>query len=84
MAIHLYKTSTPGTCNGAVDSQVKSNPRNNLFYGQHRCGKGRNARGIITARHRGGDIYGRIVTIEYDPNRNTYICLIHYGDGVFR
>uniref|UniRef100_UPI0030017CFB ribosomal protein L2 n=1 Tax=Flemingia stricta TaxID=1712205 RepID=UPI0030017CFB len=98
MAIHLYKTSTPSTRNGAVDSrQVKSNPRNHLIYGQHRCGKGRNARGIITAGHRGGghkrlyrkidfrrnekDIYGRIVTIEYDPNRNAYICLIHYGDG---
>nr|YP_009698598.1 ribosomal protein L2 [Petalonyx linearis]QEJ85621.1 ribosomal protein L2 [Petalonyx linearis] len=97
MAIHLYKTSTPSTRNGAVDSQVKSNPRNNLIYGQHRCGKGRNARGIITAGHRGGghkrlyrkidfrrnekDIYGRIVTIEYDPNRNAYICLIYYGDG---
>nr|YP_010572506.1 ribosomal protein L2 [Clerodendrum chinense]YP_010572530.1 ribosomal protein L2 [Clerodendrum chinense]UZH34390.1 ribosomal protein L2 [Clerodendrum thomsoniae]UZH34303.1 ribosomal protein L2 [Clerodendrum chinense]UZH34327.1 ribosomal protein L2 [Clerodendrum chinense]UZH34415.1 ribosomal protein L2 [Clerodendrum thomsoniae] len=97
MAIHLYKTSTPSTRNRTVDSQVKSNPRNNLIYGQHHCGKGRNARGIITARHRGGghkrlyrkidfrrnekDIYGRIVTIEYDPNRNAYICLIHYGDG---
>nr|YP_009192940.1 ribosomal protein L2 [Eutrema heterophyllum]ALP73329.1 ribosomal protein L2 [Eutrema heterophyllum] len=97
MAIHLSKTSTPSTRNGAVDSQVKSNPRNNLIYGQHHCGKGRNARGIITVRHRGGghkrlyrkidfrrnakDIYGRIVTIEYDPNRNAYICLIHYGDG---
>nr|YP_010461803.1 ribosomal protein L2 [Quercus litseoides]YP_010461825.1 ribosomal protein L2 [Quercus litseoides]YP_010563032.1 ribosomal protein L2 [Quercus pachyloma]YP_010563053.1 ribosomal protein L2 [Quercus pachyloma]YP_010563117.1 ribosomal protein L2 [Quercus shennongii]YP_010563138.1 ribosomal protein L2 [Quercus shennongii]UQT69186.1 ribosomal protein L2 [Quercus ningangensis]UYX60035.1 ribosomal protein L2 [Quercus jenseniana]UYX60205.1 ribosomal protein L2 [Quercus glauca]UYX60290.1 ribosom len=97
MAIHLYKTSTPSTRNGAVDSQVKSNPRNNLIYGQHHCSKGRNARGIITAGHRGGghkrlyrkidfrrnekDIYGRIVTIEYDPNRNAYICLIHYGDG---
>nr|BDI13130.1 hypothetical protein [Nanhaia fordii] len=97
MAIHLYKTSTPSTRNGAVDSQVKSNPRNHLIYGKHRCGKGRNARGIITAGHRGGghkrlyrkidfrrnekNIYGRIVTIEYDPNRNAYICLIHYGDG---
>ncbi|KAL4270263.1 hypothetical protein AHAS_AhasUnG0107700 [Arachis hypogaea] len=56
MAIHLYKTSTPSTRNGAVDSQVKSNPRNNLIYGQHRCGKGRNARGIITAGHRGGEV----------------------------
>ncbi|XP_076952763.1 large ribosomal subunit protein uL2c [Bidens hawaiensis] len=97
MAIHLYKTSTPSTRNGTVDSQVKSNPRNNLIYGQHHCGKGRNARGIITAGHRGGghkrlyrkidfrrnekDIYGRIVTIEYDPNRNAYFCLIHYRDG---
>nr|UDZ60832.1 ribosomal protein L2 [Limnocharis flava] len=77
---------------------MKSNPRNNLIYGQHHCSKGRNARGIITSRHRGGghkrlyrqidfrrnekeDISGRIVTIEYDPNRNAYICLIHYGDG---
>lgn len=76
---------------------MKSNPRNNLIYGQHRCGKGRNAGGIITTGHRGGghkrlyrkidfrrnekDISGRIVTIEYDPNRNACICLIHYGDG---
>nr|YP_010831745.1 ribosomal protein L2 [Caragana leucophloea]WFG50575.1 ribosomal protein L2 [Caragana leucophloea]WFG50651.1 ribosomal protein L2 [Caragana leucophloea] len=98
MARHLYKTSIPSPRNGAVDSQVKSNSRRNrLISGQHRCGKGRNARGIITAGHRGGghkrlyrkidfrrndkDIYGRIVTIEYDPNRNAYICLIHYGDG---
>nr|UHJ17573.1 ribosomal protein L2 [Corydalis chrysosphaera] len=95
--IHLYKTSTPSTRNGAADSRVKSNPRKNLISGQHHCGKGRNARGIITARHRGGghkrlyrtidfrrnekDISGRIVTIEYDPNRNAHICLIHYGDG---
>ena len=50
MAIHLYKTSSPSpSCNGAVD-----NPRKNWIYGQHRCGKGRNARGIITAGHRGG------------------------------
>nr|ATG25888.1 ribosomal protein L2 [Monopsis debilis var. debilis]ATG25915.1 ribosomal protein L2 [Monopsis debilis var. debilis] len=100
MAIYLYKTSIPSTRNGTVDSQVKSNPRNprkNLISGQHLCGKGRNARGIITAGHRGGghkrlyrqidfrrnekNIDGRIVTIEYDPNRNAHICLIHYGDG---
>ncbi|KAL2943468.1 50S ribosomal protein L2 chloroplastic [Bienertia sinuspersici] len=95
MAIHLYKTSTSSTRKGVVDNQVKSNSRNNLIYGQRHCGKGRNARGIITARHRVGghkrlyrkidfrrnekDIYGRIVTIEYDPNRNAYICLIHYN-----
>nr|YP_009002351.1 ribosomal protein L2 [Phelipanche ramosa]ANX10229.1 ribosomal protein L2 [Phelipanche aegyptiaca]CDL93437.1 ribosomal protein L2 [Phelipanche ramosa] len=84
--IHLYKTST-----------LSTHTRNNLIYGQHYCGKGRNARGIITINHRGGghkrlyrkidfkrnkkDIYGKIVTIEYDPNRNAHICLIHYGDG---
>ncbi|KAF8112117.1 hypothetical protein N665_0067s0036 [Sinapis alba] len=87
MAIYLYKTSTPSTLNGAVTSQVKSNPQNNFIYRQHHCGKGRNSRGIITVRHiRGGHkciyyIYGRIVTIEYNPNQNAYICLLHYGDG---
>nr|UFP91475.1 ribosomal protein L2 [Corydalis trisecta] len=96
-AIHLYKTSTPSTRNGATDRRGKSNPRKNLISGQHHSGKGRNARGIITARHRGGGhkrlyrkidfrrnekhISARIVTIEYDPNRNAHICLIHYGDG---
>nr|YP_009131189.1 ribosomal protein L2 [Erodium absinthoides]AIA26401.1 ribosomal protein L2 [Erodium absinthoides] len=89
--------STPTTRTAVADSQVKSNPRNHLIYGRHHCGKGRNARGIITAGHRGGGhkrlyrqidfrrnekgIDGRIVTIEYDPNRNASICLIHYGDG---
>lgn len=90
MVIHLYKTSTPSTRNGRI-------PRKNLISGPHLWGKGRNVRGIITAGHRGGghkrlyrtidfernvkDIDGRIITIEYDPNRNAYICLIHYGDG---
>nr|YP_010154108.1 ribosomal protein L2 [Corydalis davidii]QQW51941.1 ribosomal protein L2 [Corydalis davidii] len=97
MAIHFYKTSTPSPRNGATDRRGKSNPRKNLISGQHHSGKGRNARGIITARHRGGghkrlyrkidfrrnekDISGKIITIEYDPNRNAHICLIHYGDG---
>ncbi|RDX58421.1 50S ribosomal protein L2, chloroplastic, partial [Mucuna pruriens] len=47
MAIHLYKTSTPSTRNGAVDSQVKYNPRNHFIYRQHHCDKGYNARRII-------------------------------------
>ncbi|KAE9594042.1 50S ribosomal protein L2 [Lupinus albus] len=35
----------------------------------------------IDFRQKEKDIYRRIITIEYDPNRNAYICLIHYGDG---
>nr|XP_048321974.1 50S ribosomal protein L2-A, chloroplastic-like [Ziziphus jujuba var. spinosa] len=97
MTIHLYKTSTSSTCKGAIDSQVKPNPRTNLIYSQHHCDKSHNARGIITTGHRRGgqkclyhkidfrqnekDICGRIITLEYDPNRNVNICLIHYGDG---
>nr|YP_009308182.1 ribosomal protein L2 [Cycas panzhihuaensis]AOS53131.1 ribosomal protein L2 [Cycas panzhihuaensis] len=100
MAIRSYRTYTPSTRNRPIssyDGRVRSNPQKKLTSGQHRCGKGRNSRGIITARHRGGghkrlyrqidfqrnekSIFGEIVTIEYDPNRSAYICLVHYGDG---
>ncbi len=58
---------------------------------------GRNNRGRITARHRGGghkrryriidfrrdklEVPGKVATIEYDPNRTARIALIHYVDG---
>jgi large subunit ribosomal protein L2 len=58
---------------------------------------GRNNRGVITVRHRGGGakrkirivdfkreklgIPGRVASIEYDPNRSARIALIHYADG---
>nr|YP_007890271.1 ribosomal protein L2 [Cephalotaxus oliveri]AFZ65570.1 ribosomal protein L2 [Cephalotaxus oliveri]QPO90222.1 ribosomal protein L2 [Cephalotaxus oliveri]UPV71130.1 ribosomal protein L2 [Cephalotaxus oliveri] len=80
-----------------LDGRVQSHPQKKLTSGQHRCGKGRNNSGIITTRHRGGghkrlyrridfrrnykNILGKIVTIESDPNRSAYICLVHYRDG---
>jgi large subunit ribosomal protein L2 len=58
---------------------------------------GRNNRGRITVRHRGGghkrryrlidfkrdkaDVPGKVATVEYDPNRSANIALIHYADG---
>jgi len=58
---------------------------------------GRNMRGKITVRHRGGGakrrlriidfkrdkfgVPGRVAAIEYDPNRSANIALIHYVDG---
>lgn len=58
---------------------------------------GRNAQGKVTVRHRGGgakrrlrlldfkrdklDVPGRVVSIEYDPNRSARIALINYADG---
>lgn len=58
---------------------------------------GRNNQGKITVRHRGGgakkhyrmidfkrekfDIEGRIESIEYDPNRSSYIARVVYVDG---
>ncbi|NLP47917.1 MAG: 50S ribosomal protein L2 [Clostridiales bacterium] len=59
---------------------------------------GRNNRGVITVRHRGGgnrkkyrvidfkrnkfDMPAEVLTLEYDPNRSAYISLIQYEDGV--
>jgi large subunit ribosomal protein L2 len=58
---------------------------------------GRNNRGVVTVRHRGGGakrrlriidfkrdklgIQGKVAAIEYDPNRSARIALIHYADG---
>nr|WKR35188.1 ribosomal protein L2 [Pleurozia subinflata] len=99
MAIRLYRAYTPGTRNRSVpkfDEIVKSEPQKVLTYNKH-MKRGRNHRGIITSRHRGGghkrlyriidfrrnkkNIFGEIKTIEYDPNRNAYICLTNYQDG---
>ncbi|KAG8502524.1 hypothetical protein CXB51_000109 [Gossypium anomalum] len=74
MAIHLYKSSTPGIRNGAVDNQRNHYPR-------YRGGSHKRLFCKIDFRQNKKDIYGRIVTIEYDPKRNAYICLIHNGHG---
>lgn len=58
---------------------------------------GRNFSGSITIQHRGGgvkryyriidfkqdkfDVPSRVASIEYDPNRNARIALLHYKDG---
>jgi len=99
MSIRLYKSYTPGTRNRALSSfteLTKSKPEKSLIQKNHR-NKGRNNRGVITIRHRGGGhkrqyriidfkrnkygIEGSVAAIEYDPNRNARIALIHYTDG---
>ena len=99
MGIRLYKSYTPGTRNRALStfSEItKSTPEKSLIRKNHR-NKGRNNRGVITIRHRGGghkkryrlidfsrnkyDIEGTIASIEYDPNRNARIALVNYEDG---
>lgn len=75
---------------------LKSHPQKKPTFRQHNK-QGRNNQGIITSRYRGGghkrlyrqidfrrdkkNISGKIMTIEYDPNRTANICLIHYEDG---
>ncbi len=75
---------------------TKKAPEKSLVKGLKKTG-GRNAYGRITTRHRGGgaarkyriidfnrsqkDIQGKVVSIEYDPNRNVRIGLISYANG---
>ena len=99
MSIRLYKSYTPGTRNRALSAFTeitKAKPERSLIQKNHRS-KGRNNRGVITIRHRGGGhkrryrlidfkrqkfgIEGIVAAIEYDPNRNARIALIHYKDG---
>jgi large subunit ribosomal protein L2 len=81
------------------DDITKKRPEPSLVKGLKRSG-GRNAYGRITVRHRGGgagklyrlidfkrdirDIEGRIIAIEYDPNRNVRIGLVAYKNGAKR
>jgi large subunit ribosomal protein L2 len=71
-------------------------PHKALTRGTTKSG-GRNACGRVTARHRGGGakrryrqidfkrtkdgVPAKVATIEYDPNRTTYIALLNYADG---
>ncbi len=71
-------------------------PEKSLLTKLHPTG-GRNNQGKITSRFRGGghkrayrvidfkrnkdDIPAKVATIEYDPNRNARIALLHYVDG---
>lgn len=75
---------------------TKSTPERSLLAPQQRSG-GRNSYGRKTSRHRGGGhkrqyrlidfkrnkdgVPARVAAIEYDPNRNARIVLLHYFDG---
>jgi large subunit ribosomal protein L2 len=75
---------------------TKLKPERGLVVGLRKTG-GRNVYGRITVRHRGGgarrkyrlvdfkrtqrDVPGKVVAIEYDPNRNVRIGLVYYQNG---
>jgi large subunit ribosomal protein L2 len=99
MALRFYKAYTPGTRHRSVSDCTelsKTRPEKSLTRSLHRA-KGRNNRGVITCRHRGGghkrlyrqidfrrnkyDMSAEVQTIEYDPNRNSRIALVQYEDG---
>ncbi|HWH02523.1 MAG TPA: 50S ribosomal protein L2 [Gemmatimonadales bacterium] len=75
---------------------TKSTPEKSLVEPLRRTG-GRNNKGHVTMRHQGGGhkrqyrridfrrdkvgVPARVAAVEYDPNRNARIALLHYVDG---
>lgn len=99
MGIRLYGGYTPGTRSRSVsdfNEITEKRGQKKLKHSIHRS-FGRNNRGIVTSRHRGGghkrlyrdiDFYrnklgieAKVSTIEYDPNRNARIALLNYQNG---
>jgi large subunit ribosomal protein L2 len=78
------------------DEITAAEPHKPLLEPKNRI-SGRNNLGRLTIRHRGGGhkryyrlidfkrektgIPGRVASIEYDPNRSAFICLLNYADG---
>ncbi|MEX0728058.1 MAG: 50S ribosomal protein L2 [Planctomycetaceae bacterium] len=86
-----------GSVNDGADlTNRKNKPEKSLLVRLTRTG-GRNFQGKITSRHRGGGhrkmyrlidfkrnkdgIAGKVISIEYDPNRSARIALLQYDDG---
>lgn len=102
MPLKTRKPTTPGQ-RGLVlqttDDITESKPKKSLLRPLKKTG-GRNNKGRITVRHRGGGhkrryrvidfkrdkfgVPGEVTTIEYDPNRTSRIALIKYPDGDWR
>jgi large subunit ribosomal protein L2 len=99
MPIKTYKPTSPGRRGMSVstfEEITKPKPEKSLLA-PLRKKAGRNVRGKITVRHRGGghkrryrlidfkrDKFGipaRVASIEYDPNRSARIALLTYADG---
>lgn len=99
MPIKSFKPTSPGRRGMSVstfEEITKVSPERSLLRPLTKRA-GRNVRGKITVRHRGGghkrryrlidfkrdklDIPARVTSIEYDPNRSARIALLTYADG---
>ncbi len=99
MSIRQFRPMTAGTRFRSVSSFeeiTRSTPEKSLLEPLRSQG-GRNNKGHVTSRFRGGGhkrmyrridfkrnkygVPGRVAEIEYDPNRTARIALIHYADG---
>ena len=99
MPVKSVKPTTPGQRQKSVstfEEVTRSRPEKSLIKPIKKSG-GRNNKGRITSRRRGGghkrryrvidfkrnkyDIPAKVASIEYDPNRSSRIALLHYVDG---
>ena len=99
MPIRKYKPTSPGRRSMSVstfEEITKKEPEKSLIEPLKKHA-GRNNRGRITTRHRGGGakrfyrlvdfkrnklgVPARVAAIEYDPNRSARIALLFYVDG---
>jgi len=99
MSIRQFRPMTAGTRFRSVasfDEITRSTPEKSLLEPLKKSG-GRNNKGHMTIRHRGGGhkqqyrridfrrdkfgVPGRVAEIEYDPNRSARIALVVYADG---
>ena len=99
MPIKKYNPTTPGRRDMSVldfSEITKTTPEKSLSKGKKSTG-GRNNKGRITTRFRGGGVKRRyreidfrrnkdgipatVKAIEYDPNRSANIALLFYADG---
>jgi large subunit ribosomal protein L2 len=95
----LYKPTSPGRRfrTGADFAEItRDRPEPSLIAPLRKHG-GRNNKGRITIRHRGGghkrryrlidfrrdkeNVAARVAAVEYDPNRSARLALLHYVDG---
>ena len=99
MPVKQFKPTSPGRrgASGYTFSEITTSTPEKSLVTSKANSAGRNNRGIITVRHRGGGarlklrlidfkrdktgVPGRVATIEYDPNRTARIALIYYRDG---
>lgn len=99
MGLKTFKPTSPGRrgmVSATFEEITKTVPEKSLLLPLKKKA-GRNNRGVITVRHRGGGakrrlriidfkrdklgVPGRVAAIEYDPNRSARIALVHYADG---
>ena len=99
MGIKKYNPTTPGLrgmTSSTFEEITTDKPEKSLTKTMKKH-SGRNARGLITVRHRGGGtrlryrivdfkrnkdgIPAKVKTIEYDPGRSANIALLVYADG---